>query len=428
MFFGVRIHGVSSKDVSVTAEREGSYDLRRLLSRSSTYLYTGISLSLLLVFVACSNNQNQIPPQQAPLSQPTPQPTITIEQADTTISGLIQSESFSGSVLYASNGKVLLDKGYSMADWRHKIANTPHTQFAIGDLTKGFTALAIMMLQERGKLHVQDHICMFISNCPSAWQPITIHMLLSHTSGLPGNMNRADLRATEALPVSPERTIIELKNEPLDHPPGAGYGYGNSDYIVLGVIIEKVSGGSYADFLRQNIFAPLHMNSTGVAGSAAVVSQIPNLAVGYTSWQQPADNSNLAFLPIYAAASGIYSTVEDLYLWDQALYAQKLVSRQSLNQMFTGYVNTNEQTFCIGYVPMTTSGVCPYYGYGWYSGNEAGHKVNENVGFYGGYLSYMQHFPDDNITIIVLSNLQNASFSTVSPTLESVRFHLPQSP
>src|SRR5258708_10181700 len=421
-------HRTSSKDVSVTAEREGSYDLRRLLSRSSTYLYTSISLSLLLVFVACSNNQNQTPPRQAPLSLPTPQPTISIEQADTTISGLIQSDSFSGSVLYASNGKVLLDKGYSMADWKHRVANTPHTQFAIGDLTKGFTALAMMMLQERGKLHVQDHICTYISNCPSAWQPITIHMLLSLTSGLPGNMNRADLTTTEALPVSTERNIIELKNEPLVYPPGRGYGYGNSDSIVLGVIIEKVSDKTYADFLRQNIFASLHMNSTDVADSAAVVSHIPDLAVGYTSWQQPADNSNLAFLPVYAAASGIYSTVEDLYLWDQALYTQKLISQQSLNQMFTGYVNTNEQAFCIGFVPMTTSGVCPYYGYGWYIGNEAGHKVNENVGFYGGYLSYMQHFPGDNVTIIVLSNLQNAAISTISPTLESLLFHLPQGP
>src|SRR5260370_41201838 len=119
-------------------------------------------------------------------------------------------------------------------------------------------------------------------------------MLLSLTSGLPGNMNRADLTTTEALPVSTERNIIELKNEPLVYPPGAGYGYGNSDSIGLGVIIEKVSGESYADFLRQNIFAPLHMNSTDVADSAAVVSHIPELSVEFTCWQEPARNSNLA--------------------------------------------------------------------------------------------------------------------------------------
>ncbi|HKV59575.1 MAG TPA: serine hydrolase domain-containing protein [Ktedonobacteraceae bacterium] len=383
-----------------------------------------LCLLLSSALAACGGSQTNTPTPTPIQALPTVQPTITISQADTTIGQLIERQSFSGSILVASHGNILLDKGYGMADWQRKQANAPQTQFAIGTMTQAFTATAILLLQQQGKLNIQDPVCKYISSCPAEWQPMTIQMLLTDTSGLTRQLSQADMEATLALPPSPQRSITYLEKETLDSPPGVAFAYNNMGFIVAGTIIQVVSGQSYADYMRQHMFQPLHMDHTVVVDSAAA-SQLSTLATGYQTWQQPADVGNLDFLSVYAPAVGIVSTVEDLYHWNQALTEHTLLPAQTVQQMFTDYQKTNVNGGCIFFLPMATTATCPDYGLGWSVGKEAGHSVDEIAGFFAGYLGYMQRFPDDQYTIIVLANQQNSDLSTISPTLESVMFHLP---
>jgi CubicO group peptidase (beta-lactamase class C family) len=168
------------------------------------------------------------------------------------------------------------------------------------------------------------------------------------------------------------------------------------------------------------------MDHTVVLDSAAASAQLTSLAVGYQTWQTSANIGNLNFLSVYAPAIGIVSTVGDLYLWIQALSTQNLLSQASLTQLFMDQGSTNTLgSLCTNILPMATSSVCPDFAYEWYLGKESGHKAIESVAFFFGYAGYMQYFPDDHYIIVVLSNLQNADFSTVGPALESVMIHLP---
>jgi hypothetical protein len=155
----------------------------------------------------------------------------------------------------AHNG-LLFEKGYDLADKDANIPNTPQTRFRIGSITKQFTAMAILILQDRGKLHLQDPICLYVSDCPQDWQPITIENLLTHTSGIPDYINSPDFVATWTEPATPEELIARFKDMPLEFPPGSRFKYSNSGYALLGYITERVSGESYATFLRENIFVP----------------------------------------------------------------------------------------------------------------------------------------------------------------------------
>ncbi len=162
---------------------------------------------------------------------------------------------------------------YARSDLR-----APWTRFRIGSITKQFTAMAILILQERGKLHVTDHICLYIPACPQDWQPITIAQLLTHSSGIPDYTNFPGFVPTWTQPTTPEELISRFKNMPLEFAPGSRFSYSNSGFILLGYIIERVSGESYATFLQGNIFAPLKMNNTGYD---VAFPALPQHATGY---------------------------------------------------------------------------------------------------------------------------------------------------
>jgi CubicO group peptidase (beta-lactamase class C family) len=265
----------------------------------------------------------------APLSSLKPFPNAA--SLHSYLSHLVVTGVLSGSVLVEQNG-MLFDRGYGLADIVAHIPNTPQTRFRIGSITKQFTAMAILMLQDRGKLHVQDHICRYIPACPSDWQPITIAELLTHTSGIPDYTNFSDFVATWTQPTTPEELIARFKDMPLDFPPGSVFRYSSSGYVLLGYIIERVSDESYATFLREHIFVPLKMTNTGYDSTHP---SLPQHATGYYSDYSKPD----AYDPsVLYAAGALYSTVEDLYLWDQALMMQKLVSRQALDAMFTVHI------------------------------------------------------------------------------------------
>ena len=180
---------------------------------------------------------------------------------------------FTGTVLVSRNGELVLQQNFGYADAEWQVPNTSDTRFRIASVTKQFTAAAVLMLQERGKLDLQDPIVKLLPSLPDSWSHITIHNLLTHTSGLASITalpNYASLRTVDS---TPEQLIGLLRDKPLEYGPGTKYSYGNSDYIVLGLLIEKLSGKSYAAFLKEKIFSPLHMTDTGVDDELAMLRQ-----------------------------------------------------------------------------------------------------------------------------------------------------------
>src|SRR5437667_3453674 len=250
-------------------------------------------------------------------------------QVDKYLATQARSERFSGSVLITQDSATLFSKGYGMADWDDHLPNTPHTKFHVGSLTKQFTAMALLILQERGKLHVQDHIFSYIPDCPIAWQPVTIHHLLTHTSGIPELVLSLS---------SPQQLFATYKNIRLLSPPGSVFRYSNGGYQLLGYIIQQAAREPYATFLQQAIFNPLQMRNTGFD---ADYPSSEDHATGYRAWKNRADPIDGPIPPVLSflyAAGVMYSTVEDLYRWDHALYTHAPVSAQSLDEMFTPYV------------------------------------------------------------------------------------------
>jgi|DewCreStandDraft_5_1066085.scaffolds.fasta_scaffold00029_124 CubicO group peptidase (beta-lactamase class C family) len=311
---------------------------------------------------------------------------------------------FSGAILVAREGKVLLSKGYGWANAEHEVPNTPQTKFRLGSITKQFTAMAILLLEERGRLKVHDPICTYVPNCPEAWREITIHHLLTHTSGIPNFTNFPDYAKTQCLPEPspPASTLERFRDKPLDFPPGERMSYSNSGYIVLGYILEKVAGESYEAFLRKNIFEPLKMVNTGYDTNRQILK---HRASGYT-WQGDAlINAAYIDMTIPHAAGALYSTVEDLYLWDQALYTERLVSKTSLEKMFTPFKDD--------------------YAYGWIVTTHLGRKVIGHGGRINGFSTFLARYPDDKVLVVVLSNLESAPSGRIARDLAAIVFGEP---
>lgn len=306
---------------------------------------------------------------------------------------------FSGAVLVARDGKVLLSKGYGMANIENDIPNTPQTRFRIGSLTKQFTAMAILILQERHALNVQDSICKYLPQCPGAWQPITIHHLLTHTSGLPDYMYTVNLTDEDRAYSPLTRDLDRLRKGSLDFAPGTKFNYCNSGYVLLGHIIEKVSGKSYGDFVRENIFASLKMINTGYDYNGLILK---HRAAGYTLRGETLIAAPFVDMSIPFAAGGLYSTVEDLYLWDQALYTEKLISKESLAMMFTPFKKN--------------------YGYGWFIDEQFKRLRISHGGRIEGYMNSIERFPAERFTVIVMSNLDTSSTDRIAQNLSAVSF------
>lgn len=310
-----------------------------------------------------------------------------------------RAERFSGAILVARDGKILVSKGYGMADVENDVPNTPETRFRLGSLTKQFTAASILLLQERGKLSVQDSVCKYIAPCPEAWQPVTIHHLLSHTAGVPDFTGLPDYQKTMREPAPVESLITRFRDLPLDFKPGEDWKYSNSGYILLGYIVEKVSGKSYESFLRENIFEPLKMTSTGYDHAAEIVKR---RARGYAPGPDGLVNAPYLDMSIPFSAGGLYSTVGDLYLWDQALYGEKILKKPSLDAMFTAVRHD--------------------YGYGYGVAKLFNHRVLSHGGGIEGFRTSINRFPDDRVTVIVLSNYEGANSGRIARDLAAVAF------
>ncbi len=307
---------------------------------------------------------------------------------------------FMGSVLVATGGKVILAKGYGYADVELDVPNTPQTKFRLGSITKQFTAAAILQLQEQGKLNVQDHVSKYYSNAPESWKDITIRHLLTHTSGIHNFTALPDYVKRMRERVAPLELIARFRDLPLDFPPGSKFSYSNSGYEVLGYIIEKVSGETYEEYLKKHIFDPLALADTGYDHTDAILK---GRAMGYeTAPDGKLRNAAFLDMSIPYSAGSLYSTVLDLYKWDRALYAEKVLSKQSKEQMFTPFLNN--------------------YAYGWFVRKLYDHRTITHNGGINGFATHIARFPDDDACVVVLSNLPSRALAQMTRGLEAILF------
>ena len=322
-----------------------------------------------------------------------------IAKADEYMNAAVKVNNFSGSVLVAREGKPVFSKGYGMANIELNVPNSPDTVFRLGSITKQFTAMAIMILNEQGKLSVNDPICKYLPECPAAWQPITIRNLLTHTSGIANYTGFPNFDKTAVLPITTAEMFTLLKDKPLDFAVGEKYSYSNSGYFLLGSIIERTSGKTYADFLQEKIFTPLGMKQTGYDNPLRIIK---NRASGYSKQGGEFVNAAYMDMTIPFAAGAMYSTTGDLLIWDQALYTEKLVSRKSLDEMFTPFKSN--------------------YGYGWSIGKRFDHQEISHGGSIYGFATEIDRYPNDKLTVIVLSNVQGAPSEEVANSLSAIVF------
>lgn len=351
------------------------------------------------VFVTHQQEKMILPAQPAPFGQ-------VAAQLDNLLRQQVHNQQFSGSVLVAQNGQVLLAKGYNMANWDNSAPNTPDTRFYLGSISKAFTAMAILILQKQGKLQVQKPLCTYIPNCPSPWQPLSVHEVLTHTSGIP------QLNDTQLSSASPAAWINSFANVPLQFTPGGQFQYCSICYQILAYVVQQVSGMPYTQFVQQMILTPLQMTNSGF-DSNTYYSQ-PGSATGYASWQVKDPHVGYQVDPQWSFLFGsglLYSTVNDLYRWDQALTNNTLVSQSALNQVFTPYVNA---TLFPG----------SQYGYGWFITQSpvSGHRLFWHDGVLDGYRNYIGRYVDDDITIIFLSNLSTLDIEALAHSIEKIIF------
>src|SRR5262249_49574373 len=310
----------------------------------------------------------------------------TAARMEQIIQSYVSGKQFMGSALVAQNGKVLLSKGYGFANLEWEIPNSPTTKFRLGSVTKQFTAACILLLEERGKLKTDDLVRKYMPAAHAAWDKVTIFPVLTHTSGIPSFTEFPDYQPTESMATTPEKLVARFRDKPLDFQPGEKWSYSNSGYVLLGYLIEKISGQTYADFVTQNIFKPLGMKDSGYDSNSAI---IPHRATGYTPRPNGPVNSGYIDMSIPFSAGALYSTTHDLLLWEQTLYGGKVLSAASLKKMTTPYKEN--------------------YGCGLMIHNEKGHLQYEHGGGIEGFNTEMAYYPDDKLAVIVLANLNGGA-------------------
>ena len=327
----------------------------------------------------------------------------TTQKLDNYLSLLQSADNFHGSVLVGKDGSILIDKGYGKADSEQNIKNAPQTEFPIGSMTKQFTAMAIMQLVEKGLVNENDPLSKYITDFPKG-DTITIKNLLTHTSGIQNCTNFPEFWSMKLDSFKDINNVINLfKNKPLEFKPGTDFDYTNSGYILLGYIVTKVSGMNYIDYLQKNIFDPLNMESTGLGYNGADKMYT---STGYSGYLDQFPTSDEITLNGSYGAGALYSTTEDLYKWDRALYTEKLVKQSTLKKIFTNYIQMDKNG--------------PYYGYGWMlTDGKYGREIYHG-GNVLGFTSNIARYPDKDLTIIILTNVGYYNVNSLNDTLANI--------
>lgn len=315
-------------------------------------------------------------------------PDAIAKALDAAIAPVLKDNQPGAAVLVLKDGKTLLRKGYGLSDIEAKRAIQAGDVFRIGSMTKQFTAVAIMMLEEEGKLSVQDEITRFIPDYPTQGKKITIEHLLTHTSGIQSYTDMPGFRTIVQKDMKPMEVVDFFKNEPMQFAPGERYAYNNSGYFLLGVIIEKVSGMSYADFVAKRIFEPLEMRDTAFEGHERTGGGKRITGYGFRSPDfVPAPP--ISMTQPYAAGS-LISTVDDLARWNAAIDAGRLLKADTWKRVFTPYT--------------LSSGKKSSYAYGWTVRKLRGEPAIEHGGAINGFLSQGIRLPESKVLVVVLMN------------------------
>lgn len=308
------------------------------------------------------------------------------ERMDEVARYFVENKQFSGAVLVARGDKVLFSKAYEFANLEWRVSNTTTTKFRIASVTKQFTAAAVLLLEERGKLKIDHLIKTYFPEAPVIWGNITLAQLLSHTSGISNYTDGTDMVKFSARQMTPAEIVDTVRDRPLDFLPGERMRYSNTGYVLLGIAIEKASGMSYEKFLQENFWTPLGMKDTGYDHHATI---IPKRASGYELGPQGPRNSHYTNMSTPFSAGALYSTVGDLLIWERALFGKKVLSEASLNKM-------------------TTPGKGDY-GFGLFISSRTGHKIIQHSGGISGFNSNLAYYPDEQVVVVALSNISGGA-------------------
>ena len=320
-----------------------------------------------------------------------------VSRMEQVVQSYVDSKQFMGAALVARDGKVLLSKGYGFANLEWGVANSPASKFRLGSITKQFTATCILLLEERGKLKVDDPVKKYMTDAPAAWDKVTIFNLLTHTSGIPSFTGFPDYASTEAIATTPEKLVARFRDKPLEFQPGEKWNYSNSGYVLLGYLIEKISQQSYSEFVQENILTPLGMKDSGYDSNSAIIL---HRASGYAPSAKGTIHAGYIDMSIPFSAGALYSTTEDLLRWEQGLMGGKLLSAASLAKMTTPFKND--------------------YAFGLAVHAVNGHKVIEHGGGIEGFNTDIAYYPEDKVTVVVLANLNGGVPETIANALAQV--------
>jgi CubicO group peptidase (beta-lactamase class C family) len=298
-------------------------------------------------------------------------------------------------LLVSRAGRVIRAQGYGLANVELQVPVKPETIFQSGSVGKQFAATAVMMLVEEGKMGLDDPLTKYFPDAPATWKQVTIRELLSHTAGFTDYPKDFDMRKDYT-----EADLIKIvEGIPLAFPPGTSWDYSNLGYLTLGIVIHKVTGEFYGDFLQERIFRPLSMSTTRIISEADIV---PNRSAGYRLVKGKLKNQEWVSPTLNTTADGsLYFSILDLAKWDAALYTKKLLKRASLEQMWTVAKLSNGQPN-IG-----------HYGFGWSIETKNGHHVVQHQGAWQGFKTEISRYVDDKLTVVVLVNLDDARLLTL---------------
>ena len=320
------------------------------------------------------------------LAQPAGQQTLE-KKIDAVMTEVYKPGQPGAAIILRKNGQILFRKAYGLADLELNVPMEPDMIFRLGSITKQFTAVSILMLAEQGKLSLQDEITKFLPDYPVQGRKITVEHLLTHTSGIQSmtdmpewlSMWRKDFTLTE---------LIDLfKDKPMQFEPGEHWAYCNSGYILLGAIIEKVSGQTYEEFVDSHIFKPLGMKHSCYGDTDRI---IPRRIPGYQTGKDGFINAPYLSMTQPYAAGALLSSVDDLAVWSEAVFSGKLVKREWLDKAFIPY--------------RLKAGESTGYGYGWFIADFDGHRSIEHGGGINGFITYEITIPEDGIFLAILTN------------------------
>ena len=325
------------------------------------------------------------------------------EQCDKMLSGQFKSSEPGAAALVARKGRILYAKAFGMANMELGVPMQVGSVFKIGSITKQFTAVAILQLVEKGKIHLEDEITKFIPDYPTRGTRITIEHLLTHTSGIRNYATIRDTTGRGALDFTPREMVDYFKNEPMRFEPGTKWEYSNSGYVLLGAILEQVTGKSYGDYLEENIFKPVGMSHSYYAGDKGLVM---NRADGYAK-----NDRGFVHVPYLSmtqpyAAGSILSTVEDLFRWNRALLSGRLVGKEMLAKAWSRY--------------KLADGTETNYGYGWRLGFIQESPSLWHGGLINGFITMALYLPTEDVFVAVFSNSQNNSPEDVTARLAAL--------